>query len=356
MDNPLVKIGITQGDPNGVGLEIIIRTFADENIFKYCIPVLYASPKAFVFYKKMLQLEEPRYHLINHAGEAKAGRLNLVASTEQGAEVVAGEASPVAGKEALMALDKAIADIKEGRLEAIVTAPLDKNTVAQNSPGFSGHTGYLAAAMGESNYAMLLVSDELRVALATEHVPVTELGKALTKETIVQKLKVLHASLIQDFGITKPRIAVLGLNPHAGDGGLLGKEEEQIIKPAIAEVFSKGKLVYGPYPADSFFGSGQNRQFDAVLAMYHDQGLIPFKTFAFYDGVNFTAGLPIVRTSPDHGTAYSLVGKGTASIISFRNAVFEAIHIVRNQKQHVADYANPLPYSELKREKFRMDF
>lgn len=356
MENNLVKIGITQGDPNGVGMEIIVRTFSDENIYKYCIPVLYASPKAFVFYKKQLNVEEPRYHLINHAGEAKEGKLNLVISSEQGIDVQMGEASAEAGKEALMALDKALEDIKEGRLEAIVTAPLDKSTVAQNVPHFTGHTGYLAQALGVENYAMLLISDELRVALATEHVPVTELGKHLTQKGIVTKLKVLHESLVQDFGITKPRIAVLGLNPHAGDGGLLGKEEETIIKPAIAEVFKAGQLVFGPYPADGFFGSGQSRQFDAVLAMYHDQGLIPFKTFAFYDGVNFTAGLPIVRTSPDHGTAYSLAGKGTASIISFRNAVYDAIHIVRNQKQHVIDYSNPLPYSELKREKFRMDF
>ncbi|MFN5251001.1 MAG: PdxA family protein, partial [Bacteroidota bacterium] len=177
-----------------------------------------------------------------------------------------------------------------------------------------------------------------------------------TKEVIVKKATVLHQSLVHDFGFIKPKIAVLGLNPHAGDGGLLGSEEKEIIKPAIAEVFKTGKLIYGPYPADSFFGSGQFRQFDAVLAMYHDQGLIPFKTFAFYDGVNFTAGLPLVRTSPDHGTAYDLAGKGTANLLSFRNAVYDAIHIVRTRKQYQQDYGNPLPYSELKREKFRMDF
>ncbi|MCC7298580.1 MAG: 4-hydroxythreonine-4-phosphate dehydrogenase PdxA [Bacteroidia bacterium] len=356
MDNKLVKVGISIGDPNGIGPELVIRTFADENIYKYCIPVVYASPKAFVFYKKQLGLEEPRYHLINHAGEAKSGKLNLVICTEQGMEVKAGEASAEAGKEALSALEKAIEDVKAKHLEALVTAPLDKNTVAQNLPGFTGHTGHIAAALGIENYAMVLVADELRVALATEHIPITELGKYLTQEVIVKKLNVLHQSLNLDFGCSKPRIAVLGVNPHAGDGGLLGKEEDTIIKPAIAEVFKTGKLVYGPYSADSFFGSGQYKQFDAVLAMYHDQGLIPFKTFAFFDGVNFTAGLPIVRTSPDHGTAYDLAGKGTASIISFRNAVFEAIHIVRNRQQHTEDFSNPLPYSELRREKFRMDF
>jgi 4-hydroxythreonine-4-phosphate dehydrogenase len=203
---------------------------------------------------------------------------------------------------------------------------------------------------------MLLISEGLRVALATEHVPVTELRDHLTEDKIYRKIKILHASLMTDFGLIKPKIAVLGLNPHAGDGGLLGKEEQTIIKPAIAKSFSTDKLVYGPYPADGFFGSRQFKQFDAVLAMYHDQGLIPFKTFAFYDGVNFTAGLPIVRTSPDHGTAYDISGKGTAEIISFRNAIFDAIHIVRNRRQHSEDYSSPLPYGELKREKFRMDF
>jgi 4-hydroxythreonine-4-phosphate dehydrogenase len=356
MQNELIKVGITQGDPNGVGLELIIRTFTDENIYKYCIPVVYASPKAFVFYKKLLNLEEPRYHLIGNASEAKAGRLNMVVSNDAAPEVQAGIASPEAGKEALLALDKAIADVQSGFIQALVTAPLDKGTVAQSQAGFTGHTGYLAQAFGVKEYAMLLISEDLRVALATEHVPLTELKEHLSEEGIYRKIKILHQSLREDFGLIKPKIAVLGLNPHAGDGGLLGKEEQDLIKPAVAKAFSTEKLVYGPYPADGFFGSGQYKQFDAVLAMYHDQGLIPFKTFAFYDGVNYTAGLPFVRTSPDHGTAYSLAGKGTAELISFRNAVYDAIHIVKNRMQHKTDYQNPLPYSELKREKFRMDF
>ncbi len=356
MDNSLIKVGITQGDTNGIGLELIIRTFADENIYKYCIPVVYASPKAFVFYKKMLGMEEPRYHLIASAQDAKPGKLNLVSIGEQNMEVSAGTASAESGAEALAAMNKALEDCKTNALDALVTAPLDKNSVAASSPGFTGHTGYLAQALGVQDYAMLLIQEELRVALATEHIAVTALKQHLTKEVIVKKATVLHQSLVHDFGFIKPKIAVLGLNPHAGDGGLLGSEEKEIIKPAIAEVFKTGKLIYGPYPADSFFGSGQFRQFDAVLAMYHDQGLIPFKTFAFYDGVNFTAGLPLVRTSPDHGTAYDLAGKGTANLLSFRNAVYDAIHIVRTRKQYQQDYGNPLPYSELKREKFRMDF
>lgn len=356
MDKIKPVIGITQGDPNGVGLELIIRTFADEHIYKYCTPVVYASPKSFVFYKKQLNLQEPMYHLVQSAAEAKEGRLNLVVSSDAGMEIKPGEASDAAGKEALLALDKALVDAAAGHLQAMVTAPLDKNTVAANLPGFSGHTGYIADKLGVDRYAMVLVSENLRVGLVTEHLPVSEIAQAITVEKIVAKLNILHTALREDFACTKPRIAVLGLNPHAGDGGLLGKEEINIIKPAIAKVFGDGKLVYGPYSADSFFGSGAYKSFDGILAMYHDQGLIPFKTFAFYDGVNYTAGLNVVRTSPDHGTAYDLAGKGTCETLSFRNAIYEAIGIVRNRLQHHEDYADPLPYAELRREKFRIDF
>jgi 4-hydroxythreonine-4-phosphate dehydrogenase len=356
MDKIKPVIGITQGDPNGVGLELIIRTFADEHIYKYCTPVLYASPKSFVFYKKQLNLQEPMYHLVQSASEAKAGRLNLVVSSDAAMEITPGQASDAAGKEALLALDKALVDAAAGHLQAMVTAPLDKNTVAANLPGFSGHTGYIAEKLGVDRYAMVLVSENLRVGLVTEHLPVSQIAQAITTDKIVAKLNILHSSLREDFACTKPRIAVLGLNPHAGDGGLLGKEEINIIKPAIAKVFGEGKLVYGPYSADSFFGSGAYKTFDGVLAMYHDQGLIPFKTFAFYDGVNYTAGLNLVRTSPDHGTAYDLAGKGTCETLSFRNAIYEAIGIVRNRLQHHEDYADPLPYAELRREKFRIDF
>lgn len=356
MGSDLIKIGITQGDPNGIGPELIIRTFADENIYKYCIPVLYGSPKAYVFYKRQLEMEEPRYHLVGSASEAKPGRLNMVVSNDQSPEVTAGVASKEAGKEALLALNKAIEECKLGFLDGLVTAPLDKQSTAETEPGFSGHTGHLAKAFGVSDHIMMLIADKLRVALVTEHIPLTELGQHLSVKKVLDKINSLHRSLEEDFGIIKPKIAVLGLNPHAGDGGLLGKEEQTIIKPAIDQAFGTGKLVYGAYSADGFFGSGQFRHFDAVLAMYHDQGLIPFKTFAFYDGVNFTAGLPVVRTSPDHGTAYSLAGKGTAELVSFRNSIYEAIHIVRNRRQRTEDYENPLPYSELRREKFRMDF
>lgn len=356
MKNNLIKVGISQGDTNGVGLELIIRTFAEESIFQYCTPVVYASPKAFAYYKKLLNLEKPVYNQIQSAADAVQGKLNLVVTVKEGIDVQPGTASNNSGKEALMALNAMLEDASKGLIDAMVTAPLDKNSVAANEINFTGHTGYIAKYFNVQDYAMLLVSDEVKVALVTEHLPVSDVAKNLTKELIYNKIQTLHACMKQDFGLVKPKIAVLGLNPHAGDNGLLGKEEKEVIIPAIEKCFSAGHLVFGPYPADSFFGSGQFRQFDAVLAMYHDQGLIPFKTFAFYEGVNYTAGLPVLRTSPDHGTAYSLAGKGTADLQSFRNAIFEAIHIVRNRRQHADDYANPLPYSELKREKFRIDF
>lgn len=354
MDNQKVKLGITQGDPSGVGMELILRVFADQYIYKYCIPVVYGNTKTFIAWKKHLNVQEPMYHLVNSASEAKEGKLNWVLSSEEELELNIGTASNASGKEALLAIDKAIADAQH--LDALVTAPIDKSTVAPHSPNFTGHTGYLAENMGSKSHAMILASEDLRVALVTEHVPITQLAKYLTQDKIDQKIEVVHESLRNDFNVLKPRIAVLGLNPHAGDQGLLGDEETKIIEPAIRKHFQAGKLVYGPYSADSFFGSGNYKNFDAVIAMYHDQGLIPFKTMAFMDGVNVTAGLPIVRTSPDHGTAYDIAGKSIADPSSMRAAVFEAIHLVRNRKQFAEDFDNPLDYSELRRERFRIDF
>ncbi len=349
-----VVYGITQGDPNGVGMELILRIFEDPNIYKYGIPVLYASPKTFSYYKKVLGLESPSYHLIKSAGEAVDGKLNLVIGTEEPLEIKMGEADAAAGLEALNCLKKALSDADH--LDALITAPLDKSTVAVHQKDFTGHTGFIADHFGVKNYAMFLVSEELKMGLVTEHVPVSQISQKISIDLILNKLEVMYNSLREDLNIIKPRIAVLGLNPHAGDSGLLGKEELEIIKPAVAKAFEQGKFVYGPYAADSFFGSGQHQPFDAVLAMYHDQGLIPFKSMAFYDGVNFTAGLPIIRTSPDHGTAYDLAGKGTAEMVSMRNAIYDAIHFVKNRRQFATDFQNPLPYSEFRRERFRIDF
>lgn len=354
MDNRKVILGITQGDHSGVGMELILRVFSDENIYKYCTPILYGNPKTFVAWKKHLGIQEPMYHMVNSALDAKAGKLNLVVSSDEAMDLTIGTGSDIAGKEALMAIDKALLDAQF--LDAIVTAPIDKSTVAPHTSNFTGHTGYLADGLGAKSHAMILACEELRVALVTEHVPITQLGNYLTQEKIEQKIAVVYDALRNDFNVLKPRIAVLGLNPHAGDQGLLGDEETKIIAPAIAKHFKMGKLIYGPYSADSFFGSGNYKNFDAVIAMYHDQGLIPFKTMAFMDGVNVTAGLSLVRTSPDHGTAYDIAGKMIADLSSMRAAVYDAIHLVRNRKQFAKDFENPLDYADLRRERFRIDF
>ena len=319
MDNFKPVIGITQGDPSGVGMELIIKVFSDENIFKYCTPVLYANPKTFVAWKKHMELQEPMYTLISTAAEAKPGKLNLVVSSDAVFELTIGKSSDASGLEALKSLDKAISDVNH--LQALVTAPIDKSTVAPHSADFTGHTGYLAEAFGKTNYAMILASEDLRVALVTEHIAITEVGKHLTQDKIEQKIEVVYESLRNDFNVLKPRIAVLGLNPHAGDNGLLGKEESTLIVPAIQTHFKRGKLVYGPYSADSFFGGGNYKNFDAVIAMYHDQGLPVLKHSGFGRAANITLGLPIIRTSVDHGTALDLAGKGIADKGSFEVAL-----------------------------------
>ncbi|MSP58657.1 MAG: 4-hydroxythreonine-4-phosphate dehydrogenase PdxA [Flavobacteriales bacterium] len=354
MDSQKIVIGITQGDPSGVGIELLLQVFADTNMYKYCIPVLYGNPNSLNAWKKHLDMQTPLFHLVESAAQAIQGKLNLVVSSEDEIHCEIGKASAEAGLQALKAIDKALADIEH--LSALVTAPIDKSTIAPHTPNFTGHTSYLADFLGASSHAMMLVCESLRVALVTEHVPITQLGKFLTQSKIEQKIDVVYNALRTDFNVIKPRIAVLGLNPHAGDHGLLGQEEETIIKPAIATHFKKGRLVYGPYSADGFFGSGNYKHFDAVIAMYHDQGLIPFKTMSFMDGVNVTLGLSIVRSSPDHGTAYEIAGKGTADASSMRAAVYEAIHLVRNRKQFSEDSANPLSFAELRRERFRIDF
>ncbi|MEY3983521.1 MAG: hypothetical protein RL160_1078 [Bacteroidota bacterium] len=359
MEHKHMRIGITQGDPNGIGLELIQLACAQESIMRRIVPILYASPRSYVFYKKLYagsEIQAPLYTLVKTAEEAQPGRLNLVVSSEKQIEIEPGKPSLDAGAEALASLKACVADAVAGKLDAMVTAPLDKATVAAHEPGFTGHTGFIAKAFGVEHYAMMLVADDLRVALATEHVPIAQVSSMINKAGLIAQIKLIHASLKRDFGILRPRIAVLGLNPHAGDSGLLGKEETEVIKPAVEESLAQDMLVYGPYPADAFFGSGNQRNFDVILAMYHDQGLIPFKAEAFYDGVNYTAGLPVVRTSPDHGTAYDLAGKGLASPASFIQAILDAMTMVRNRKEYDLGKATFLPFAELKRERFRIDF
>ncbi len=333
--DPKPRIGITLGDINGIGPEVIIKALSDHRIMSLFTPVVYGSGRVISFYKKQLNNEELNYTQVKTKGQFIPKQLNLVNCWEDVIEIVPGKASKETGKAALLSLQKACEELKEGLLDALVTAPIDKHSIHSEEFPFKGHTEFLTQYFGASESLMLLVGNALRVGLVTEHVAVREIASLITRERVEAKLKLLEHSLRHDFGINKPRIAVLGLNPHAGDEGLIGSEEEQILKPLINDWRNKGKLVSGPFPADGFFASAQYTKFDGILAMYHDQGLIPFKTLAFENGVNFTAGLPIVRTSPDHGTAYAIAGKNQADETSFREALFKACDIAQIRKEQL---------------------
>jgi len=330
------RIGITIGDYNGVGPEVIIKTLADHRILNFATPVVYGTGKVLSFYKKQLNIEEFNYTQVKNKGQFAAKNVNVVNCWEDQFEVMPGKASKESGKAALSAIKQACEELKEGLLDGIVTAPIDKQTIHSDEFPFKGHTEFITQYFGVADSLMFMVSDALRIGLVTEHVPLKDVSSLITKERIESKLRVMEHSLKKDFGIGKPRIAVLGLNPHAGDGGLLGTEEE-VIKAVIQEQKTKGKLIFGPFPPDGFFGSALHTRYDAILAMYHDQGLIPFKALAFENGVNYTAGLPIIRTSPDHGTAYNIAGKNQANEQSFREALFQAINIFKHRSEQSTD-------------------
>ena len=343
MEERKIRVAITQGDTNGVGYEVILKVFSDPNILELCTPIIYGSPKIASYHRKALNLEVP-YTIINHAEEARDGRVNLLACFDDEIKIEMGQPSQEAGAAALKALDRAMTDYRSELYDVLVTAPINKATI--QSPGFHfpGHTEYIETSVGEGEKAlMILMNETLRVALVTTHLPIKDIAKAITKEGIVEKATIFHKALKRDFRISSPRIAVLSLNPHAGDNGLLGSEEKDIILPAIEELADKGIQAFGPFAADGFFGSGAYDHFDGVLAMYHDQGLAPFKTIALESGVNYTAGLPIVRTSPDHGTAYDIAGKGIADENSMRQAIFTAIDVFRNRQFYDEPLQNPLP-------------
>ena len=343
MEERKIRVAITQGDTNGVGYEVILKVFSDPNILELCTPIIYGSPKIASYHRKALNLEVP-YTIINHAEEARDGRVNLLACFDDEIKIEMGQPSQEAGAAALKALDRAMTDYRSELYDVLVTAPINKATI--QSPGFHfpGHTEYIENSVGEGEKAlMILMNETLRVALVTTHLPIKDIAKAITKEGIVKKATIFHKALKRDFRISSPRIAVLSLNPHAGDNGLLGSEEKDIILPAIEELADKGIQAFGPFAADGFFGSGAYDRFDGVLAMYHDQGLAPFKTIALESGVNYTAGLPIVRTSPDHGTAYDIAGKGIADENSMRQAIFTAIDVFRNRQFYDEPLQNPLP-------------
>ena len=341
MEDNRIRIGITQGDINGVGYEVILKTFAEPMMCELCTPIIYGSPKVAAYHRKALDLPT-NFSIISSAAEAQPNRLNIVNCTNDEVKVEFSKADPDAGKAAFDALERAMEEYQKGLIDAVVTAPINKHTIQQEGFSFPGHTEYIEQKMGEGKALMILMKDDFRMALVTTHLPVSQIAQAITKEAIMEKLDIFNQSLKIDFDISAPRIAVLSLNPHAGDDGLLGTEEREIILPALKEMKEKGILCYGPYAADGFMGSGNFSHFDGILAMYHDQGLAPFKALAMDEGVNYTAGLPIVRTSPAHGTAYDIAGKGVASEDSFRQAVYVAIDVFRNRCRYRARHANPL--------------
>lgn len=343
MEEKKIRVAITHGDTNGIGYEVILKTFADPAILELCTPIVYGSPKVAAYHRKALDLPT-NFSIIEKAEDAQNGRLNLLTTFEEEVKVDLGEPSKEAGEAALKALDRAMTDYRAGLYDVLVTAPINKNNIQSDLFHFCGHTEYIEQSVGDGHKAlMILMNDNLRVALVTTHLPVKDIAQAITKEKIVEKATIFHQALKRDLRISSPRIAVLSLNPHAGDGGVIGTEEQETIIPAIKELEEGGVYAFGPYAADGFFGSGMYNRFDGVLAMYHDQGLAPFKTLALENGVNFTAGLPIVRTSPDHGTAYDIAGKGVADEQSFRQAIYAAIDIWRNRQNYDEPLANPLP-------------
>lgn len=344
MSEHILKIGITQGDTNGIGWEVILKALSAPAMTDLCFPIVYGSPKAAAFYQNTRVEAEPvNFMTITSPSEARRGHLSLITAGDVAA-VTPGKPTPEAGKAAVEALRAAMRDLKAGAIDAIVTAPFDKETVQSEDFHFTGHTEYLASELsGES--MMILCSDVLRVGLVTKHLPVSQIAQNITKDKIVKDLNIFRKTLKQDFGIVEPRIAVMALNPHAGDGGLLGKEEEEIIRPAIVEAFSAGVLAFGPFAADGLFAGGGYAKYDGILAMYHDQGLAPFKTLS-PDGVNFTAGLDKVRTSPDHGTAFDIAGQDKADPQSMRNAIYMACDIVRRRRAWTQWASNPLPRAE----------
>lgn len=342
MEDRRIRIGITQGDINGVGYEVILKTFAEPAMLELCTPIVYGSPKVAAYHRKSLDLPT-NFSIVESAENAAPGRLSIVNCNGDDVKVEFANPTPEAGHAALAALEKAVEEYKKGLIDVIVTAPINKHTIQSKDFHFPGHTEYIEQALGEGGKAlMILMKNDLRVALVTGHISVSKIASMLNKELIKEKLRIFHRSLKLDFNIEIPRIAVLSLNPHAGDEGLLGTEEQDIIIPAMKEAGEEGILCFGPFPVDGFMGAGGFSHFDGILAMYHDQGLAPFKALAMDEGVNFTAGLPVVRTSPAHGTAYDIAGKGIASEDSFRQAVYVAIDVYRNRQHDRQARSNPL--------------
>lgn len=335
-----IVVGISVGDLNGVGSEIILKTFADSRMFDFCTPVVFASQKAFQFLKKHFN-QQTQIHRADSLDKLAEKKLNVINVWNEHYDFQFGKETSKAGELAIVSLREATKALKEKKIDALLTAPINKANIQSEEFSFPGHTDFLAQEL-EGNALMFMVSDTLKIGLLTDHVAVKDVASHITPELIQEKVKTIHESLKKDFGVTKPKIAVLGINPHSGDNGVIGKEDDEILKPTIEELYNNGIMVFGPYSADSFFGSNTHAKFDAVVASYHDQGLIPFKTLTFGNGVNYTAGLSEVRTSPDHGTAYEIAGKGKADISSFNEALFLAIKIANNRKEYAQLTSNVL--------------
>lgn len=346
-----IKVGISIGDINGIGPEVILKTLSDSRIFEYCTPIVYGNTQVVSFHRKMLSIHDFTFNIIQEAAQALPKRANMINCWEEDVKIDPGVSNEVGGKYALLSLEKAMTDLLAGEIDALVTAPINKHNIQSDDFNFAGHTEYIQAKCNSPESLMFLVSEDLRVGVVTGHTPLSQVASAITKEKILSKLSLMNESLKKDFWVQKPKIAVLGLNPHAGDKGLIGEEEQAIIIPAIEEANQKGIFTLGPYPADGFFANNAYLKFDAVLAMYHDQGLVPFKHIAFHNGVNYTAGLPVVRTSPDHGTGYDIAGKDMASESSFREALFTAVNIVERRRESVELSVNPLKFSKLSRDR-----
>ena len=348
-DNKII-VGISQGDVNGIGLEVILKTFVESGISEICKPVLFSSQKTVSYYRKVLGMEEFNFNPIRDFSQINHKKVNVFVCYEEEVNIEMGKSTPTGGKYALISLQRATQALLDGHIHTLVTAPINKSNIQSDEFKFVGHTEFLGEKLGGQPLMLMCSENGLRVALVTGHLPLKDVTSAINIEKVVSKIKQLHHSLLVDFGIRKPRIAVLGLNPHAGDNGLLGSEDNEIIQAAIKQTELNG-LVYGPYAADGFFGNGTYRKFDAVLAMYHDQGLIPFKTLCFNDGVNFTAGLSYIRTSPDHGTGYDIAGKNMANDQSFKRAIYQSIDIYKNRKLYSEIAADPLAFGTFKKER-----
>ena len=337
-----IRVGITHGDINGIGYEVIIKTLLEPHMTEMCTPIIYGSPKVAAYHRKALNIENLSFNHVRNANEAHPKRINIINVIDDNTRVELGKSTREAGESSYNALDAACIDLEQGLIDVLVTAPINKDNIQSEQFHFPGHTEFLAQRFKTDNYVMLMVSETMKMGVVTTHMPLSEVSKHITKDAVLSKLRIIAKTLQQDFSINKPRIAVFGLNPHAGDNGLLGKEEIDIILPAILKAKKEGIIALGPYPADGFFGSEDYRKFDAILAMYHDQGMIPFKLASFEQGVNYTAGLPVIRTSPAHGTAYSIAGEDKASPESFRQAMFLAVDIFKNRKLFREISKNPL--------------